>query len=126
MPKVQTLQDLTRMREGARRSLNRRERMGTVIAIGMGTCGMAAGARETIEALQRELERRQIQAHLTTVGCIGMCAREPLVEIRQAGVSRILYGNITAEMIGQLVEEHLVNGRPVKQWIVGRMSVEGQ
>ena len=62
----------------------------------MGTCGIAAGARETMQAIQQELAKRQIQAHVGTVGCIGMCAKEPLVDIQQAGKSHILYANIAA------------------------------
>lgn len=124
MPKLGSLQDLTRVREQARGDALRRERTGTVIAIGMGTCGIAAGARETWEALEAELSKRGIVAHLTTVGCLGVCAREPLVEIRQAGVSRVLYGNIMADMVPRLVDEHLIHGRAVREWVVGRMGEE--
>jgi NADP-reducing hydrogenase subunit HndB len=124
MARLESLDDLTKLRDAARQRQRLRERTGTVIAIGTGTCGIAAGARQTLEAVQRELAARQIEAQLTTVGCIGMCAREPLVEIRQAGVSRVLYGNITADLVGRLIDEHLVHGRPVKQWIVGRMQVD--
>jgi hypothetical protein len=42
-------------------------------------------ARETLQAIVAELQRREIDAHVTTVGCIGMCASEPLVDIEQAG-----------------------------------------
>jgi NADP-reducing hydrogenase subunit HndB len=122
MARLKSFDDLTRLRDAVRSRIRARHQTGTVIAIGMGTCGIAAGARQTLEALQKELADRQIDVELTSVGCIGMCAREPLVEIRQAGVSRVLYGNISADLVPKLVDEHLVNGRPVKQWIVGRMQ----
>jgi NADH-quinone oxidoreductase subunit F len=121
MPKLNTLLDLTRLREATLERLNRRERDGAVIAVGMGTCGIAAGARETFQALQQELARRGLKAVLTPVGCLGMCAREPLVEIRQGDVS-VLYGNISAEMTARLVEEHIQNSRPIPEWVVGRMN----
>lgn len=122
MNELRSLHDLTRLRDGALNDLAVRHRTGTVIAVGMGTCGIAAGARETHAALREALDKLGIDAWLTSVGCIGMCAREPLVEIRQAGVSRVLYGNITADMVARLIEEHLVNGRPVTEWVVGRMN----
>ena len=58
---------------------------GTTIIVGMGTCGIAAGARDTMHAIMEELAKRKIDAHVTTVGCIGMCVKEPLVDIEQAG-----------------------------------------
>jgi NADP-reducing hydrogenase subunit HndB len=124
MAKIVSLQELTRVREGAREGLSRRENTGTVIRIGMGTCGIAAGARETWTALEAALTRSGIEATIGAVGCIGMCVKEPLVEIQQAGRSRILYGNITAEMAGRLVQEHLIKGEPVKEWVVCRMARE--
>jgi (2Fe-2S) ferredoxin len=95
---------------------------GTTITVGMGTCGIAAGARETMHAILEELQKRQIDAHVTTVGCIGLCASEPLVDIEQAGHGRISYGNITADRVPRLIEEHLINNRVVEEWIVGRLE----
>jgi NADH-quinone oxidoreductase subunit F len=121
MPRLNALTDLSRLRQDTLARLTQRERYGAVIAVGMGTCGIAAGARETFDALQRELTQRKVKAVLSPVGCIGICAREPLVEIRQGGFS-ILYGNVTADMAARLIEEHVLNSRPVKEWVVGRMS----
>ena len=121
MAKLQSLHDLTRIREETRRMMKMRLDTGTSISIGAGTCGLAAGARETIEAIEEELARRQIEARVSTVGCIGMCAKEPLVDIRQAGGSHILYGNIQPEMVSRLVEQHLVKGEPVKEWVICRL-----
>ncbi len=50
--------------------------MGTTITVGMGTCGIAAGARDTMHAVLEELAKRQIDAHVTTVGCIGICIKD--------------------------------------------------
>ena len=124
MPKLTSLQELTGVREVAREGIARREKTGTVIRIGMGTCGIAAGARETWRALELELANAKIDAYIGAVGCIGMCAREPLVEIQQAGRARILYGNVTAEMAARLVQEHLIKGEPVKEWVVCRLTQE--
>jgi len=124
MAKLTSLPDLTRVREQARQDLKTRSRTGTTIAIGMGTCGVAAGARETMQAIEQELARRQIDANITTVGCIGMCVKEPLVDVQQAGRSHVLYGNIKPDMVPRLIADHLVKGQPVNQWVVCRIPVE--
>ena len=121
MPRIMTIDDFKKLREDARRDIRVRSQTGTKIIIGMGTCGIAAGARETMRAILEELNKRHIDAHVTTVGCIGMCAFEPLVDVEQAGGSRITYGNIHPEHVPRLIEEHLIQGRVVDDWVVARM-----
>jgi NADP-reducing hydrogenase subunit HndB len=79
MPRLKSLDDLRKLREQVQSEITTRIETGTTIIIGMGTCGIAAGARETMHAIIEELRKRDIEAHIQTVGCIGMCAREPLV-----------------------------------------------
>ncbi len=124
MPKLASVEDLNRLREEKQRSMKVALATGTAIYVGMGTCGIAAGARETMQAIQAELARRQISARVAIVGCIGICVKEPLVDIQQAGKPRITYANVTPEMVPRLIEEHLCNGRPVKEWAVGRLPVD--
>ncbi len=90
----------------------------------MGTCGIAAGAREVMQAVLKELDTRNIEAHVETVGCVGMCAKEPLVDIEQAGKSRVRYGNITQEKVPRLIEEHLIRGQVISEWAVSRMEAQ--
>lgn len=71
-----------------------------------------------VEALKAELERQKVKAHLKQVGCMGLCYREVLVEIIGPRERRILYGNVTPETIPRIVQDHLVNKKPVKEWIV--------
>ena len=122
MPKLKSLDDLKRVREEAQQSLKTRLDTGTTIIVGMGTCGIAAGARDTMHAILAELAARNIDAHVTTVGCIGQCVKEPLVDIEQAGQPRITYGNVKPEMVARLIEEHLINNRPVEEWVIGRLA----
>jgi len=51
-----------------------------------------------------------------------MCMREPLVDIEQAGKPRITYGNVTSDKVPRLIEEHLIKGNVVNEWVVGRLS----
>ena len=124
MPKLKSLEDLRKVREEAQQTLKVRLETGTRIIIGMGTCGIAAGARDVMHAILEELDKRKIEAHVETVGCIGMCVYEPLVDIEQAGQSRITYRNIKPQMVPRLIEEHLIKGQVVSEWVVGRLPAQ--
>ncbi len=121
MSKLGSVEDLLQASEAAQREIETRRRAGVTIYVGMGTCGIAAGARAVMVAIQAELARWQIAADIEAVGCIGICVKEPLVDIQQAGQPRISYGNVTPDMAPRLIEDHLVKGTPVKQWVVGRV-----
>lgn len=125
MPRISSIEELKALKERTHKDMLVRLNTGTRITVGLGTCGIAAGARETMAAILQELEQRQIEATVNTVGCIGMCFNEPLVDIEQAGKSRITYGNVTADKVPRLIEEHLINGRVIEEWIVGRLDVGG-
>ncbi len=122
MAQIKSLEELRRLRERVERDITTRRDTGTTIIVGMGTCGIASGARETMRAILEELRTRDMDVNVTTVGCIGMCNKEPLVDIEQAGKPRVSYGNITPDMAPRLIEEHLVNGQVVEEWVVGRLQ----
>jgi (2Fe-2S) ferredoxin len=121
MPKLANVDELMRAGAAAQREIDARRQAATTIYIGMGTCGIAAGARDTLHAIQDELARRGLDARVEGVGCIGFCVREPLVDIQLAGQPRVTYGNIGPDKVSRLIEEHIVKGAPVKQWVVGKL-----
>ena len=120
MPKLKSLEDLQALR--LQKNMKTRTDTRATITIGMGTCGIAAGAREVMHAILEELAARGIDAHVTTVGCIGMCSHEPLVDIQQGDEPRITYGNVSVDMVPRLIEEHLVKGNVVEEWVIGRVA----
>jgi len=121
MPKLKSLEELQQLRKRVQKDMKARTQSSTTITVGMGTCGISAGAREVMHAILAELERRNIDAHVTTVGCIGMCSREPLVDIQQGDEPRVTYGNVTPAMVPRIIEEHLIRGKVVEEWVVGRV-----
>ncbi len=88
------------------------------ILVGLGTCGIAAGAEETFRALEEKLPSVNGAVRLEKTGCIGMCYREPLVEIRDAAGARFQYGNLTKDKIDRLLEEHVGKGNAIEDWLV--------
>ena len=89
------------------------------ILIGMGTCGIAAGAEGILEVLSGELARNNIQADIIQVGCIGLCYTEPLIEIIKPGMPSIFYGNLTPELISEIVDDYLVKGNTRPDFALG-------
>lgn len=89
------------------------------IAVGMNSCGIAAGARETYAAIKAELEKRNLDIKLKIVGCVGMCYREPLVDII-TDKEIITYGHVDPKKVPRIIEEHVINGKPIEEWIVKR------
>ncbi len=119
--KLKSLEELRRIKEQTQKDMRVRQETGTKIIIGMATCGIAAGARETLKAVLNELEKKHIEANVSTVGCIGLCAEEPLVDIQQ-GDTRVTYGKITADKVPLLIEEHLIKGNILKDWVVAKVA----
>jgi len=122
MARLKNIEELKKLRNEAEKDIAVRSQTGTRIIIGMGTCGIAAGAREVMHAILRELEAKKIDAHVETVGCVGMCAKEPLVDVEQAGKSRVRYANITPDHVPRLIEDHLIKGRVIQEWAIGRLD----
>lgn len=83
----------------------------------MATCGIAAGARPVMKSLLEEVSKRNLHdVKVAQTGCIGMCKYEPIVEVYREGEEKVTYVFMTAEKIARVVAEHLVNGKPVKEY----------
>jgi NADP-reducing hydrogenase subunit HndB len=120
---MKTVEDLKRLREKLQVDNQLRHAAGTQIIVGMGTCGIAAGAREVLAAILDEIARQNIQdVNVTQTGCIGMCEQEVLVDIVRAGEPRISYGRVTPDFIPTLISEHVVHGRIVEEHVVGKIT----
>ena len=122
MTRLASIQELPLLREEYQQRLAARGRAGAVIYVGTGTCGVAAGAHDTLQALEQKIARHRLPAQVVSVGCIGMCAKEPLVDIQLEGGSHVLYANIQPDMVARLIEEHVVNHSPVREWVICRMT----
>jgi (2Fe-2S) ferredoxin len=124
MPKLNNAQELAALRDSLKKIIQEKNAAEITITVGMGTCGLAAGAGVTFQALQRELAERGIPARLRSVGCIGMCVREPLVDIQLPGWPRVTYANVRPAQVPRLIEEHVLNGQVVAEWTIGYVPPE--
>ncbi|MGB9521897.1 MAG: (2Fe-2S) ferredoxin domain-containing protein [Anaerolineales bacterium] len=119
MEKLKSVQELQEFQNRVKLDLEHVKNENVIITVGTGTCGLAAGAGETLEQIQIELEKRNISAIINRVGCIGICVREPLVDVQLPGAPRVTYANVKPPMVARIIEEHVVNGSPVKEWVLG-------
>jgi (2Fe-2S) ferredoxin len=117
---MKSLEELRKIKE---RALERRKLAGegsrARVVVAMGTCGIAAGARDTMTAILSELEQRDISdVVVTQTGCLGLCEYEPIVQVQVGDQEMITYGNIDTDRAATLIDQHVVNGTPVEQWQV--------
>jgi NADP-reducing hydrogenase subunit HndB len=116
---MKTLEDLKKVREKALEQMKLREgKFSAKVVVAMGTCGIAAGARDVMTAILNELEKRGISdVSVTQTGCKGLCEQEPTVDVIKGGTT-VTYGYIDAEKARQIVAQHIVNGNVVSEWVV--------
>ena len=96
------------------------------ILVGLGTCGVAAGAGATWDALRARAATLGEGVRVGKTGCAGLCFREPLVELREDDGTRWQYGPVTADRVDRLLEEHVRRGTPVEEWLVWSSRGEGR
>lgn len=117
---MKTLEDLKKVREKALEQMKIREgKFSAKVVVAMGTCGIAAGAREVMTAILDELDKRGItDVSVTQTGCKGLCEQEPTVDVIKTGEPVVTYGYVDADKARQIVAQHLVNGNIVGDWVV--------
>lgn len=123
-----TLESLRKLREQKKKELDARGAGGKDIQviIGMGTCGIAAGAKAFYDALAKELETAKLadRVEIKQTGCMGLCYVEPTLEVRVPGMPDTIYGKMTADAAKDLVEKHLVGGRLLDGHIFDRPAAD--
>ncbi len=114
------LEELKRIREKAQKDVELRQKEARIrIVVGMGTSGIATGAREVLKAFVEEVGRRNIQdVTVTQTGERGLASQEPMVEVFEEGKPIVVYGNMNAEKAKRVVVEHIVNGKPVSEFAI--------
>ena len=119
-----TLEELRRLRESTQQQIKKRETDDKTaqIIVGMGTCGLAAGAKETLNAFVRELDAHGMGGSvlLRQTGCMGLCSSEPTVEVIMEGMPNIIYGKVDASTAKEIVEKHLIEHKLLENRIVDR------
>jgi len=120
MSTIKSLEDLKRAREEALKKRELKASSGTVqVVVGMGTCGIAAGARDTMKAILDTIEKESINGIIVTqTGCIGLCEKEPIVMVTIGEAPKVTYGKVSPEVAIKILKEHVGNGQVVKDHVL--------
>ena len=117
MPKIKP-EDLARIREQMAKAMSLREGEARArVTVHMGTCGIAAGARNIMSTLMRLLEGRE-EKHivLTTSGCAGLCSREPMMTVEIKGQSPVKYVDLDEAKVNKIFTDHILAGTVVTDY----------
>ena len=120
---MKSIKDLEAIRQRTLDEVNlRNDRHGIRVVVGMGTCGISAGARPVMMEFVEEIKRRGVKdAMVTQTGCIGVCRLEPIVEVYAPGKEKVTYAKVSPEKVARIVADHLVNGNVVAEYTVGSL-----
>ena len=117
---MKTLDELRKIREKAQQDMKLRESSYRIkVVVGMGTSGIAMGAREVMNTILEEITRRKLtDVVVTQTGEKGLSSMEPFVDILEQDHEPITYGNIDPEKARKIVVEHIVNGNVIEDYMV--------
>ena len=122
-----TLDDLRKLRDDKKKAMAQRDgeaKRGEVI-IGMGTCGIAAGAKDVFDAVLDEMSKRGItDISIKQTGCMGLCFSEPTVEVSTNDMPHVVYGNVDRKTARRIVSDHLTGTALVSDHIFDKPSVD--
>jgi len=122
-----TLEDLRRLRDAKKDELERRSVEGkdVEIIIGMGTCGIAAGAKVTLDAFLDAIAKEGLKnVTVKQTGCMGLCYVEPTAEVRVPGMPDTIYGKVDAEVARKIVKSHLIGRVLVENHIFDKPAAD--
>lgn len=88
------------------------------ILVGMASCGIAAGAGDVYQALEKKIADSDLPIELEKTGCIGACYKEPLVEVRAPGMPWVIYSDFSPKKIDALFEQHLQQHQVIEDWVL--------
>lgn len=118
--RINSPQDLKKIRDRARAEIDLRTGGKDVrITVHMGTCGIAAGARDVLMCLMDELggqDAAGVSIHQS--GCAGLCDREPMLTVTDAKGGLFRYGKLDKDRVRRIVQEHVLHGRPVQEFLI--------
>lgn len=119
--RIRTVADLQKIRDAVAPRLNVEK--GFRIVVGLGTCGVAAGARAVYEAMQEELDKLNLpNVTMEPTGCVGICQFEPVVEVYEPGGVRTTYVYMTPDRGVRVIRQHISGGNPLGEFTIGNRN----
>lgn len=120
MPTIKSLDDLKKIREEALEKRKVKTASGQIeVIVGMGTCGIAAGARDTMKAILDTIQTENLSGIVVKqTGCIGLCEKEPIVQIVIGEQNKVTYGKVNGDVVRQILKDHVGAGKVVENHVI--------
>jgi NADP-reducing hydrogenase subunit HndB len=123
-----SLDDLRKLRDNKKDDLKKRDTEGKEIhvIVGMGTCGIAAGAKATLDAFINGLDEHKLvdSVLVRQTGCMGLCHSEPTVEVVVPGMPVVIYGSVDAAVAKEIIQKHIIGKELLSGHIIDRPAVD--
>jgi NADP-reducing hydrogenase subunit HndB len=120
MAGVKSLEDLKKLRDEALEKRKVKSASGQIqVIVAMGTCGIAAGARDAMKAILDVIEKENLSGiSVTQTGCIGLCDREPIVQVVIGEHEKVTYGKVSADVARKIMHGHVIHGKIVENHVI--------
>jgi NADP-reducing hydrogenase subunit HndB len=123
-----SLEDLRKLRDSKKNDLRKRDAEGKEIQVivGMGTCGIAAGAKAALDAFINALDSEKLvdSVMVRQTGCMGLCHSEPTVEVIVPGMPRVIYGKVDAAVAREIITRHIIGRELLDNHILDRPAAD--
>ena len=119
MDKIKSLADLKKKREDLQTNLSLRERGDNMenmvqVKVAMATCGIASGAKQVMDFLIEDLDKKKVAAVVTQTGCMGYCYAEPTIEVKKPGQEPIVFGYVNVQKAEEIVDKYILGNELVE------------
>jgi len=123
-----SLEDLRKLRDSKKDDLRKRDVEGkeVQIIVGMGTCGIAAGGKQVLDAFIAGLDEHKLVDNVIVrqTGCMGLCHSEPTVEIIVPGMPAVIYSNVNAAVAKEIIQKHIIGKELLDGRIIDRPAID--
>lgn len=122
-----TLDALRKLRDETKQAMDLRdsENKNVQIVVGMGTCGIAAGAKETFGVIIDTIAEKHLSNVLVRqTGCMGLCHSEPTVEVVVPDMPPVIYGNVNQTVAREIIEKHVIGRRLLDDHICDKPAID--
>lgn len=113
---MKSLDELNKLKTSAQAKLKGKQGAWRV-CVGMGTCGIAAGAEPILDAFSSEIKNNSLKGvFVAKVGCKGQCVIEPMADVIDSSGKSITYCKLTPNKVSEIVRKHIIGGHIVQEY----------
>ena len=120
MTAIRSLDDLKKFREEVLEKKAQEVKLGkTRLIVSLGSCGIAAGALQTMQAILEQTEADHLSGiQVSLTGCNGQCEEEPMVQVITGDQQKVTYGKVNPEVARRILREHVLDGKVVQEYVI--------